>query len=197
MSSNARRLAAAVAVAAIVAAVGAVTAQASRAGSCRVDPRDAFQAFGTWGDNAFYNLANGGDFGGGTTQWTLSGGAALQGGSLFLPAGSSVLSTETCSSRLDPVVRLFSRSVGSSSGRLDVQLVLKLAGRDVVVDAGTFAAQSDWSPSPQFAPRLGDWQRGSSDWHWGNLVVQVRLTPVGADAAFVVNDVYIDPYQSR
>ena len=215
MSSNARRLAAAVAVAAIVAAVSAVTAQASRSGSCQVDPRDAFQAFGAWGDSSFYNLANGGAFEGGTTQWTLSGGAALHGdnepwnisgtgvGSLFLPAGSSALSTQTCSTRLDAVTRLFVKNVGSTSGKLKVDLVIQIAGQGFVLNAGSIVAGSDWSPSAQLGPSLSSWSPQArllpswAGWTWGNVIVQVRLTPVGDGAAFVVDDVYIDPYQSR
>jgi hypothetical protein len=212
MSSNARRFAVAVAVVAIVASVGAVTAQASRSGSCRVDARDAFQAFGAWGDGAFYNLANGGDFEGGTTQWTLTGGAGVQGGnepwnlgagSLFLPAGSSALSTETCSTRLDAVTRFFAKNVGSSSGTLKVELIVRIAGRDYALNAGSIAASSAWGPSAQLAPSFSSWSPQTqllpswAGWMSGNVIVQVRLTPVGDGAAFAVDDVYIDPYQSR
>jgi hypothetical protein len=109
--------------------------------------------------------------------------------SVSVDSGSSATSGNTCGPFLRPVVRFFVENVGSSTGLLHVEVIVN-DGRDGVLDGGTISATSGWDVSPQITfPRPSI--------HPGAVAYAVRLTPVGDGAAFNVDDVYIDPYQSR
>jgi hypothetical protein len=198
-----RRLLVAGLLATIAAAAAGVAAPASLAYGCP-PPAKSTVAFASFGDGASYVLASGGSFEVSSPAWSLSGGAVVQSGneswqfggaadsrSLYLPQGSSATSGTTCSPKLDPVLRFFARSTGSSTGRLHVELIVNGGSRNEdVLDGGTIAATSGWNVT---APLVLGWPGAKS----GNVAFQVRLTPVGSRAGFVVDDVYIDPYQSR
>jgi hypothetical protein len=169
----------------------------ARAASCPPPPTDV-HPFVPWSDNASYVLTTGASFEQGTAGWTLTGGANVVNGnapnsldassdnhSLYLPAGSSATSPCTTAPHIVGIVRFFLRNVGSSTGALNVRVLVK--GK--TYDAGTIGAGGDWQPSamlPSNAPN-----------YTGAVAYQVQLTPVGTDAAFVVDDVYFDPYASK
>jgi hypothetical protein len=143
-------------------------------------------------------LTTGASFEQGSSGWGLTGGAQIVSGnapntidpasnshSLYLPAGSSAISPCTTAPHIVGIVRLFLKNAGVSTGRLDVQVLVK--GK--TYDAGTVTAGSGWQPSamlPSNAPNYS-----------GAVAYQVRLTPVGSGAAFTVDDVYFDPYASK
>jgi hypothetical protein len=149
------------------------------------------QPFLPWQDARSYVLAGGGSFEEGTPSWALRDGASVvadawsgsQG--LFLPAGSSATSACTTSPQTVGVVRLFAKSLGSTSGRLGVELIVPSG----VYDAGTFTAAGTWQPSPVLDAGIPGYSASAA--------FQVRLTPIGPGAAFVVDDVYVDPYSGR
>jgi hypothetical protein len=162
------------------------------------------QPFAPWDDDAYYRLAPGGSFEPGTPSWSLTGDARIVPGnesffvgdsndkkSLFLPAGSSATSPSTCFNFGDWHLRFFVAN-RASTGRLKVTLVVRsLLGVLSVIDGGTVSAGSTWEPSPRIELTISNVTSLV-----GTAAVQVRLTPVGADAAFQVDDLYVDPWVS-
>ena len=200
---------------AVVAAVMAVaafgSAEPARAGllgtgtASYCDPTP-YHPFTPWGDYSTYALTPGGSFEFGAPAWSLSGGAAVAAGnetfyvhgtsdrrSLYLPDGSSATSPTMCFALGDWHVRFFVRNVGSSSGRLDVSVVVPslVGGLLTVLDGGTISADGSWQPSPRLELLLSN-----VTCLVGTQAVAVRLTPVGTGAAFQVDDVYLDPWLS-
>jgi len=200
MRSGARRLLFVAAVAGLAAAASAVATPAFAHGCPPTGA--AGTPFAPWGDSTSYRPVRGGAFEPLQRDWSYSDGAAVVPGnepwdvggandsnSLYLPAGSSATSGDTCGPFLYPVVRFFVDNVGSSTGLLHVEVIVN-DGKDGVLDGGTISAPPGWSVGPQIAlpkPAI----------HPGAVAYAVRLTPVGDGAAFEVDDVYIDPYQSR
>jgi hypothetical protein len=184
-------------VAAFVGFSASATVGAASAAACPPPPT-VVHPFTPWSDNASYVLTTGASFEPGSAGWMLGGGAnvvsgnapnALDSGkdshSLYLPAGSSVTSPCTTAPHIVGVVRFFLRNVGTSTGTLNVRVLVK--GK--TYDAGTIGAGGEWQPSemlPSNAPNYS-----------GAVAYQVQLTPVGAGAAFLVDDVYFDPYASK
>ena len=166
----------------------------------------ATQPFAPWGDSAYYaRLLNGG-FEAGETAWGLSGGARVVSGnepffvngdrkdshSLLLPTGSSASSGTVCFALGDWNLRFLMRNVGSSSGALHVQVVVPslLGGLLTVLDGGTVSSGSSWAPSPRLALLLCNVTSLV-----GTKAVAFRFTPVGAGAAYQIDDVYLDPWK--
>jgi len=193
----ARTIPAATLLAAIAAAlVAAQLARPAAASSCPPPPT-AVQPFIPWGDNGKYVLTTGGSFEPGSPAWTLSGGAkivndnapnnldpATHSNALFLPAGSSATSACVTAPQILGIVRMFARNTGSAETGLKVEILVK--GK--VHLAGTISAYPGWAPTnilPSNAPA-----------YKGAVTYQVRLTAVGAGAAFTVDDAYFDPYKS-
>jgi len=194
---------------AIIAALAlSSTARASLIGTGPASYCDttASQKFSRWGDSASYaHLLNGG-FEGGTTGWTLSGGARVVSGnepffisgnsrdshSLLLPAGSSAYSGTVCFALGDWHLRFLTRNVGASSGRLRVQVIVPslLGGLLSVLDAGTVSGSGTWAPSPRVALLLSNVTNLI-----GTRAVAFKFTPVGLGAAYQVDDVYLDPWK--
>jgi hypothetical protein len=83
------------------------------------------------------------------------------------------------------IVRFFARNAGPSTSGLEVEILVK--GK--VYQAGTVTAGSSWSPTPILPSNAPDYK--------GAVTYQIRLSAVGAGAAFTVDDVYFDPYCSR
>ena len=156
------------------------------------DP-DATRAFARWGDSAYYARLMNGGFENGATGWTLSGGAKVVAGnepyfvsgnrldsrSLLLPAGSSAYSGTVCFALGDWHLRLLMRNVGSATG-----------GLLTVLDGGTVKGSGAWSPSPRLALALSNVTS-----LLGTRAVAFRFTPVGAGAAYQLDDVYLDPWK--
>jgi len=164
------------------------------------------KVFTPWGDSANYaRLLNNG-FENGTTGWILSGGAKVVSGnesfkvggstdshSLLLPAGSSVYSGTVCFALGDWHMRMFARNVGSSTGKLRVQVIVPsfLGGLLTILDGGTFSSSGSWAPSPRMALLLSNLTS-----ILGTKAVAFRFTPVGTGAAYQIDDVYLDPWKS-
>ena len=193
---------------AIVAALA--TSQTAKAGllstgsASYCDP-NASKVFAPWGDFSSYARLLNGDFEGGSTGWYLSGGARVVAGnepffvgdaddshSLLLPEGSSAYSGTVCFALADWHLRLFARNVGSSRGQVRVQVIVpSLLGVLSVLDGGTVSAGNAWQPSPRLALLLCNVTS-----LLGTKAVAFRFTPVGAGAAFQLDDVYLDPWKS-
>ena len=161
--------------------------------------------FAPWGDYRNYMLMPGGAFESGTPAWALSGGAKVVAGnepfyvrskldknSLYLPSGSSALSPTACFGLGDWHARFFVRNVGSSSGKLKVEVVVKsLLGVLSILDGGTVSGTGVWAPSPDIGLTVTNICS-----LLGVQAVSFRFRPTGSGAAFQVDDVYLDPWKS-
>ncbi len=168
------------------------------------DP-SASQVFSRWGDSSYYASLLNGDFES-SGGWTLSGGARTVSGnepyfisgnrydsrSLLLPAGSSAYSGTVCFALGDWHLRFLMRNVGSSSGKLRVQVVVPslLGGLLTVLDAGSVGGTGTWAPSPRLALLLSNVTSLI-----GTRAVAFKFTPVGLGAAYQIDDVYLDPWK--
>jgi hypothetical protein len=183
-------------VAAVAAMLTAPAASLADGGGCTYPP--IVHPFTPWGDTSSYVLAAGGSFEP-KSAWNTSGGAktimdnepwhvngAADAFALSLNSGSSGTSGATCAPQIAPIVRFFAKNVGASTGVLHVELI---ANSKYTIDLGNVVVGSAWQVTERLVltPPM---QTTSS------VQLQVRLTPVGTGAAFVVDDVYIDPYDS-
>ena len=173
-------------------------------GSASYCDSTARQVFAPWGDSSYYARLFNGNFESGSTGWSLSGGARIVSGnepffvgdaddshSLLLPSGSSAYSATVCFALSDWHLRLLAKNVGASSGQLRVQVIVpSLLGVLSVLDGGTVSAGNTWQPSPRLALLLSNVTS-----LLGTKAVAFRFTPVGAGAAFQVDDVYLDPWK--
>jgi hypothetical protein len=165
------------------------------------------QVFSPWGDRSYYARLENGGFENGTGPWLLRGGASVVSGnepffisgnrgdshSLRLPAGSTAYSGFTCFAIGDWHLRFVMKNVGSSTGSLRVQVVVQdpLIGLLTVLDGGTVSGSGTWAPSPRiFLPLT------NVAWLIGNRAVAFRFTPVGRNAAYQIDDGYLDPWKS-
>jgi hypothetical protein len=201
-----KTLSALVGIAIVAALASAQTAKAGllSTGSASYCDSNARQVFAPWGDSSYYARLLNGDFESGSTGWNLTGGARIASGnepffvgdaddshSLLLPSGSSATSSTACFALADWHLRFFAKSVGSSRGQLHVQVVVpSLLGVLSVLDGGTVSAGNTWQPSPRLALLLSNVTS-----LLGTRAVAFRFTPVGAGAAFQVDDVYLDPWK--
>jgi hypothetical protein len=159
------------------------------------------QAFEDWGDTALYRLVPGGTFESGVASWSLSGGAKVVSGnepfgvvpgtrSLLLPAGATATSPTMCFGFGDWHTRFFVRNTGSTSARLEVDIISKnLLGIVSVLDGGVVRADGTWDPSPEVSALLTN---------VGGLLgttkaVSFRLKASGTGAQFQVDNVFLDP----
>jgi len=170
------------------------------------DPAAA-QVFAPWSDSSWYASLYNGGFEGGSVGWGLSGGARVVSGnepfyvesshdshSLLLPVGSAATSGTVCFATGDWHLRLFAKNIGSRTGSLHVQVVVPslLGGLLTVLDGGTISGGGVWAPSPRLELLLCN-----VTGLLGTKAVAFRFTPVGQDAAFQIDDVYLDPWKDR
>lgn len=197
---------------ACVSALGGVVAAAVLAGSIATPaalgagcppPPTPVHPFQQWSDSNTYVLTSGGSFEqGGPNAWSLSGGASILPGnepwyvnsksdhqSLYLPAGSSATSGCTSAPMINSMVRFFANNVGSASGGLHVEIIVN-GGKNGVLDGGLISPAAGWSPTSQINVPWAHPLKGA-------VQLQVRLTAVGAGAAFDIDDVYLDPIKSQ
>ena len=164
------------------------------------------QAFTSWGDQNAYTLLPNGSFENGSTSWTMSGGARVVAGnepfylnsrrdnhSLLLPAGSSAYSATMCFALGDWHLRFMMRNVGSQTGSLRVTVIVPslVGGLLTILDGGTVSGNGTWEPSPRLQLLLCNVSSLV-----GTKAVAFRFTPVGRDAAYQIDDVYLDPWKS-
>jgi hypothetical protein len=179
-----------------VAVIASFATGTAAAATCPPPPT-ALHPFVPWNDTGDYVLTTGGSFEAGTPAWSLTGGARVLGDNapnaldratdshaLYLPAGSSATSACVTAPQILGIVRFFAKNAGAVDGRLDVEILVKGA----VYDAGAISAGSSWAPTPML--------RSGAPAYKGAVTYQIRLTPVGSGAAFVVDDVYFDPAKS-
>lgn len=163
--------------------------------------------FSSFGDSQGYVLANDGSFdpiaaGSKDSAWTLTGGASIvadnspwnlshgtTASALSLPAGSSAVSACTTAPMITSIVRFFVKNTGDPNGSLHVQIIVN-GGKNGTLDGGTITATNSWAAT---SPIVLPWANPLK----GAVQLQVELTPVGANASFEVDDVYIDPFLSR
>jgi hypothetical protein len=173
------------------AALAATAASVASAAQCPPPPASV-QPFLPWSDSNDYVPTTGGSFEPGQPAWSLSGGASVvndnapnaldpktDGHALHLTAGSSVTSACVTAPGIIGIVRFFAKSNG---GQLKVEVLVKGG----VYDAGTITAGSHWSPSAILTSNAPAYK--------GAVTYQIRLTAVGADADFTIDDVYFDPW---
>ena len=166
---------------------------------------EASQVFAPWGDSSNYVLVPGGAFEPSDPSWAKSGGAREVAGnepfyvhsdrdrhSLYLPSGSSALSPTVCFGFGDWHARFFARNVGSASGSLKVEIVVRsVTGLLSVLDGGTISGTGTWAPSPRIGLTVTNLCS-----LLGVQAISFRLRSVGRGAAFQVDDVYLDPWKS-
>jgi len=175
-------------------AAGAFAAPA-HAATCPDAP--STRAFQPWLDFARYTAIPGGDFE--TAGWELDGGAErVAGGTpwrpgstvLSLPDGGRATSPPVCISVDRPVVRAFARNVGSPLGLVSVTVIVPTDLGDLRLPIGVVAnLSSDWAPTLP-APVLDNLLTllgGPGD-------VRFEFAAHGAGAAWLVDDVLLDPY---
>jgi len=202
---TARRLRCALLGALALLAIGSA-APASSAGilpgsGCNYPP--AIHPFMRWGDGASYSLMQGGSFENGTSGWLLAGGARVVSGnesyhvtaasdshSLSIPTGGSATTPSFCVNLTRPTIRFFASNAGASTSRLRVKVVFRnVLGILGILDGGTVAAGSAWTPSPIMLATLSA-PLGSNN-------VQFTFSPTDSTGAWRIDDVYVDPWVDR
>jgi len=155
-----------------------------------------------WGDLATYYYAPNGGFESGSTNWSLSGGAAvvtqqnepwyLSGfGShaLQIPTGGSA-AANVCYGVTYPAVRFF---VSGQNGPavVHVRVVSRsLLGVLSILDGGTFVAGSSWSPSPKISTLFSALAAPL-----GSKTMQLQFSVESGTAQ--IDDVFVDPLLVR
>jgi len=179
--------------------IAAGTPAAAEAATCPPPPALS-QPFLAWGDSQKYALVPGASFESTLGGWSFAAGSVVAGNepwflhsysdtrSFALAAGVPVTTAAICEPLLQPVARLFVRNAGSMNALLHVEFVMTRNGAPYVVDGGYVSAKSSWS----LTPVLGGFQPFPV-----TGALQLRLTAVGSNAAFQIDDVYVDPYLSR
>lgn len=185
--------------AALLVAPGA-SAQAALISTSACNGAALSSPFKAWGDSNTYELAQGGDFEGSLSGWTLSGGAAKVAGSepfaatgsagsssLYLPAGASVQSPFTCVNAAYPIFRFFGKNEGLlSTVVVSVVYKLPLLG-EVSVPVGAVALSGTWSPT---LPML---TASAVTGLLSGGTTQVALRFTALTGASQIDDVFIDP----
>jgi len=188
------------ATAALAATVGTGTAQAGLiggllGGGCGTK----LPVFAPWGDYATYYLAPNGTFENGSTNWSLSGGAAvvapnnepwylagLGSHALQIPRGGSA-SINVCYGLTYPGVRFF---VAGQNGNATVHVRVvarSLLGVLSVLDGGTFTAGSGWAPSPNISTLFSALAAPL-----GTKSMQLQFTVENGTAQ--IDDLFVDPF---
>jgi hypothetical protein len=163
--------------------------------------------FARWLDGGNYVLAPGGTFEGSLDGWTLTGGAKVVAGSetfaahgageklaLSLPSGSSATTPQACVGVLDPTMRYFAANDGGLLSLLRVDVLYHPpGGGTLTLPLGINLGGKNWAPSLPVlvgADLLGLLTGGEA-------TVQFRFSPAGLGAKWRIDDVYVDPYNTR
>jgi hypothetical protein len=194
---------------AFAAAVGVVLALALGAtnafASCSYPSNG--QTFSQWGDMSTYVPAPGGTFENGVAGWDLDNASLVDENesfflndssdskSLAIADGGSATSPAACVDRTYPTFRFMVRSTGSRLAVLKVDAIyrdLLDGGKIKLKTVGFTTAGRDWSPSLVQVLVLGQLAKAGDESY-----VQFRFTPVGVNASFQIDDIYIDPWARR
>jgi hypothetical protein len=89
-------------------------------------------------------------------------------------------------------LRFVARNVGSRNGALHVQVIVPslVGGLLTILDGGTVSGSGSWAPSPRLELLLSNVTS-----LLGTKAVAFRFSPVGRDAAYQIDDVYLDPWK--
>jgi hypothetical protein len=168
--------------------------------------RSMSQAFKSWFDvSSYFRLSNGG-FESGTSDWQLSGGAAIVSGnepwkvagsndanSLKIPAGGTAESRTLCVSMGEDTIRLFVKNAKVSGSILHVEAKVRNPSNGWVAqtafDVNGDASPSGWSPTMILI--LPNLLNGS-----GQQELTLTFTTRGTAATWYIDDVFVDPFKS-
>lgn len=192
---------AALAAAALCAAPAAAETGPSPGGCAEVP---TVQSFAPWQDFADYLLAPDGDFEAGAGSWLLEDGASAVEGNdplpigdpsdhqtLRLPAGATATTAPMCIGVEHRTMRFLGTS--ARSGTLLVEaLYSKGNDKPHSITLGAVRGTGEWAPSDALPMRVNDLAADS-----GNAMsVSLRFSARG-NAAWEIDDVYVDPYRTK
>lgn len=202
---RARRLTRATAVTAIACSATLAGASAAQA-ACAT--QTTTKAYASFGDNADYVLAPGGNFEAGAARWSLSGasltaatapfaaGAKTDRGSLTVSGRGLAISPPFCVGVEHPNFRLQARQVSGSWAQLLVKLRWSMPGstktNDTVVGSLSGSAFAKWTPAPSM--KLAETLPVRSA-VGQSVTAQIVLDPEDYGGGWQVDNVYIDPYR--
>jgi ABC-type amino acid transport substrate-binding protein len=177
-----------------------VTASARANDSARCEGRVIEQPFVAWDDLADYFLAPDGDFTGGAVGWELAGAEVVaenepyyvHGGdvaaAVSLPPGASATSPTICVAETDPTMRLFVRSTGEPTGTLSVEVLYsddQGEPQSLTIGVVAGATAGEWTPTVALPITVNIYE----------MAVAFRFTAQGAGSAWLIDDVFVDPYR--
>lgn len=181
---------------AFFAASGTASAGSLLGGGCG----EAGAAFSEWGDGTDYYFPTNGGFEGGSTGWSLAGGAAVVQGNesyylhsagdshaLYMPSGSSA-AYNVCYGTLYPSIRF----MVAGSAKVHVWITTKnLLGLVSTLDGGSFyVSGGSWNPSPRLSSLLS-----ALIAPLGTKQMQVHIGVSGGSAQ--IDDLYVDPLLTK
>ena len=159
------------------------------------------QPFAQFGDSRNYTFGANGGLESGAKGWSISGADVVRGNesyyvhsssdrySLQLPAGSSAATPALCQATTSTVVRFFLRSPDSGSVRVQVVARNLLGSVIGVLDVAKVSPTASWQPGPailNFQSLLG---------LVGVSSIQLKFVTVSG--TIQVDDIYVDPWESR
>jgi hypothetical protein len=165
------------------------------------------QTFSQFGDMSTYVPAPGGTFEDGAAGWDLDNASLIDENesfflndssdskSLAIADGGSATSPAACVDRTYPTFRFMVRNTGSRLAVLKVDAIyrdLLDGGKIKLKTVGFTTAGRGWSPSFVQVLVLGQLAKAGDE-----SQVQFRFTPVGVNASFQIDDIYIDPWARR
>jgi hypothetical protein len=177
------------------------------AASASCDEQPSTRPFLGFGDLADYTPLPGGTFEDGARGWRLENEARIVRGnssffvsgasdrrSLAIPKGSSVTTRPLCVTEAHPTLRFFTRTKGSSSARLWVEVLYEdLGGSVKVLPIAYLRASSTWQPTSIVPLHVNLRARLAAD---RTAAVALRFT-AEEEGTWYLDDVFVDPFRSR
>jgi hypothetical protein len=155
------------------------------------------EPFVPWSDSAYYVLLSDGDLTGGGEGWDLGGAEVVDdnepwyvhGGAtaaaVRLDDGDVATTPPMCVTPEHPTMRFFVRNAGSAEGELLVEVV---SDEHLVLPIGVISGvdqDAEWAPSPILQILANEFDDE----------VAFRFRATGPESAWVIDDVYVDPYK--
>lgn len=190
-------------VATLLATTGRAEAGPILSSATECDAETLEQPFLRWGDPARYFLVPNGTFSRGADGWQGSAAQVIAENqpysshaseglaSLRIPVGTSVTSPAVCIGIEHPTMRFFARGDGSLLDVLTVEVLFEDAGGTVhALPIGVVGGAAEWRPSAQMPLLVNFLALLPGE----RTAVAFRFTARGANGAFDIDDVYVDPY---
>ena len=165
---------------------------------------NAEQVFSDYGDYAYYELAPDGGLEGGGTGWEFSGGAVLVTGDetgtfndsadqveLSIPYGATAISPRFCVDQTTPHFRLMTINSGKKDAKLKVKVLYEYVkdGKLETKDKGyEIRSAKTWGPSDPIELKTDREQE---------RIARIAFTPKEKEGAWLIDDLYIDPFSRR